>query len=656
MLLETWKAAELTVGKGQNRFTMSRGSFRYRKRTYQKIRLTRTGIEETENGFTVLFKDNRNARYGLNVEQRDGRIFVSYVPSKSGRKWNRFWVTLPTEKDEHIYGCGETYSEFDLKGKRTRIWVAEHQNTLRISDKIIREKIVGKRPDFALPYHRYESYYVQPTYVSSRGYYLHADLHRYAEFDFRDPGRIILHTQEEPRFICEEKNSYEEISERLTDLLGRQRQLPDWVYDGAILAMQGGTETIEEKLNRALESGVKVCGIWSQDWCGCRRTGFGYQVMWNWQWDRELYPDLDEKIREWKKKGVHFLGYINPFLALEKDLYKEASEKGYCVKTRDGQDYLVKITTFPAAMVDFTNPEAYQWYKDIIRKNMIELGLSGWMADFGEYLPVDSVLYSGEDPAAIHNDWPAIWAKLNEEVIRECGRENEIFYFTRAGYTGTLKHSPMMWTGDQHVDWSMDDGLPSVIPATLSLAMSGFGVTHSDAGGYTTIMHIKRSKELLMRWVEMNAFSPLLRTHEGNQPVNNVQFDADEDTLTHMAWMSWLHYSLKEYLQKLIRENAERGIPVMRPVFYHYDEDWAYEEKTEYLLGRDMLVAPVYREGARKRTVRLPDDEWIHLFSGKEYGKGSHKIEAPISCPPVFVRKGTEMEQWYRSIQEELIR
>ena len=111
MLLETWKAAELTVGKGQNRFTMSRGSFRYRKRTYQKIRLTRAGIEETENGFTVLFKDNRNARYGLNVEQRDGRIFVSYVPSKSGRKWNRFWVTLPTEKDEHIYGCGETYSE-----------------------------------------------------------------------------------------------------------------------------------------------------------------------------------------------------------------------------------------------------------------------------------------------------------------------------------------------------------------------------------------------------------------------------------------------------------------------------------------------------------------------------------------------------------------
>ena len=56
----------------------------------------------------------------------------------------------------------------------------------------------------------------------------------------------------------------------------------------------------------------------------------------------------------------------------------------------------------------------------------------------------------------------------------------------------------------------------------------------------------------------------------------------------------------------------------MRPVFYHYDEDWAYQEKTEYLLGRDMLVAPVYREGARKRTVRLPDDQWIHLFSGKE--------------------------------------
>ncbi len=654
MLLNVWKAAQLSVGMGQNHFTMNRGSFRYRKRIRTRKKLVKDGIEQLTDGFNLVFHDDRNTVYKLNVVEKQGRIHVNLLNGNETEKWNRYWISIPAYKNEHIYGCGETYSEFDLKGKKVRIWVAEHQNALRISDKIIREKISGKRPDFKLPFRRYESYYVQPTFVSTRGFYLHVNCHRYAEFDFRDSNRIVLHLQETPSIICQEAKSYPELSEKLTGLLGRQKELPDWIYDGAILAMQGGTEVLEEKLAKALDSGIKVCGIWSQDWCGCRRTGFGYQVMWNWQWDSELYPGLDEKIREWKEKGVHFLGYINPFLALEKDLYKEASAKGYCVKTKDGRDYLVKITTFPAAMIDFTNPEAYQWYKNIIKNNMIGFGLSGWMADFGEYLPVDAVLYSEEDAAAIHNDWPAIWARMNEEAIRECGKENEIFFFTRAGYTGTVKHSAMMWTGDQHVDWSMDDGLPSVIPATLSLAMSGFGVTHSDAGGYTTVMHIKRSKELLMRWEEMNAFSPLLRTHEGNQPVNDFQFDGDEEALAQMARMSRIHLSLKNYLKKLVRENAEKGIPVIRPVFYHYDEDWAYTEKTEYLLGRDILVAPVYREGATKRQVILPKDEWIHLFSGREYGKGSFEIEAPMGYPPVFVRKDAVEEQWYKELQEGL--
>ena len=648
MLLERWKEAELTVGNGENRFTMNRGSFRYRNRILKKKTLTRKGVEELENGFRVLFSDGILTHI-LSVTDEKGMVKVNYLsPEGSRDTWNRYWISIPASAKEHIYGCGETYSELDLKGQKVRIWVAEHQNALRISDKIIREKILGKKPDYKLPFRRYESYYAQPTFVSSEGYYLHADIHGYAEFDFRDSKRTVLYLQETPSFVMEEGNSFEELSEKLTALLGRQRELPDWIYDGAILAMQGGTAVLEEKLQKALDSGIKVCGIWSQDWCGCRRTGFGYQVMWNWEWDRELHPDLDKKIPEWKEKGVHFLGYINPFMALEKNIYKEASEKGYCVKTKEGTDYLVKITTFPAAMIDFTNPEAYDWYKGIIKKNMIEFGLSGWMADFGEYLPVDAVLYSGEDAYRIHNDWPAIWAKMNREAIEECGKEKEIFFFTRAGYTGTLKHSAMMWTGDQHVDWSMDDGLPSVIPATLSLAMSGFGVTHSDAGGYTTVMHIKRSKELLMRWEEMNAFSPLLRTHEGNQPVNDVQFDADEETLGQMAKMSKIHASLKDYLKELVKENAEKGTPVMRPVFYHYDEDWAYTEKTEYLLGRDMLVAPVYREGAIERSVRLPADKWIHLFSGKEYEGGSHYIAAPMGCPPVFIRKGSTLEQWHK--------
>lgn len=637
------------VSKGENHFTMSRGSFRYKQKISKKTQLTCSNKEKIENGYQLSYVDAKGKVICEFLVKIKGTQ-INVTTEKADEDYNRYWITFSTNPEEHIYGCGETYSKLDLKGENVRIWVAEHQNTRRISTKIIKEKIFGKHPEKTLSFDKYESYYAQPTFVSSDKYFVHCNVNAYSEFDFRKGNQITLYFQEKPEIIIDSGDSFTEVSEKLTALLGRQRELPSWIYDGVILGMQEGTEIVSQKIEKAKKANIPVTGVWCQDWSGCRRTGFGYQVMWNWKWDEELYPDLDKKIKEWKQEGIHFLGYINPFMAIEKELYEYATAHGYCVKDKEGKDYLVTITTFPAAMIDFTNPEAYSWFKSLIKENMIGLGMDGWMADFGEYLPVDSVLYSGEDPAIIHNQWPAIWAKMNKEAIEECGKQEEIFFFTRAGHTGTIQDSSMMWTGDQHVDWSIDDGLPSVIPATLSLAMSGYGITHSDAGGYTTIMHMRRGKELLLRWEEMNVFSPLLRTHEGNQPVNNVQFDSDEELLQQMSRCAHMHVKLKKYLQECVKEESEKGTPVMRPIFYHYDEKWAYEEKTEYLLGRDLLIAPVYKEGERERVCYLPKDNWVHLFSGNEYNGGIVKVNAPIGQPPVFIRKDSKHYEELREL------
>ena len=628
------KNMEMTIGYGTNHFRMSRGSFHYRKLVRWRRDLVRKNCEITEDGFVLTFRDEKEqCDYHMDVTVHDGRYDIAMREDPA--KINRYWVRLPCGIDEHFYGCGETYSRFDLKGERVRIFVAEHQNTRRISRKIIHDKVIGHDPEKDLRFSAYESYYAQPTFVSSRRYYLHADTVRYAEFDFRKDRQLSLRLQERPVFHMESGSTFPEVSEKLSRLLGSYGKLPEWLYDGVILAIQEGCTAVDERLNKALEAGVKVNGVWSQDWCGCRRTGFGYQVMWNWEADEELYPDLKNRIREWNAKGVRFLGYINPFMAIEKPLYKYASEHGYCVKNKKGEDYMVTITTFPAAMIDFTNPEAYAWYKDLIRKNMIGIGMSGWMADFGEYLPVDCVLYEG-DPKALHNQWPAIWAKMNREVIEECGVRDEVFFFMRAGNTGSVADAACMWTGDQHVDWSKDDGLPSVIPASLSLGMSGQTIVHSDAGGYTTIMHMTRSKELLMRWEEMNAFSPLFRLHEGNQPSRNAQFDSDEELLEHLAKQSRIHAALKPYLLKLEAE-AQQGIPMIRPLFYHYDSNYDYDKA--YMLGRDLLVAPVRKQGRTDRHVVFPDDEWVDLATGREYKKGTYLVEAPMGRIPVFCRK-----------------
>lgn len=681
-LSENLQKIHLRIGFGENHFTMERGSFSYDESfIYQKdldlvqvLPDTPDSGEKTEveqnAGWTLVYEDpEAPVEYLLRLTEENGNEVLTYLGAR-GKKGsdilvkpllpNRFFITIPSDASEHFYGCGETYSEWDLKGQKVRIFTAEHQNSKRIAEKVEKIRKIREGSErgaeegvkegsavsgyggnaFKLPFDQYESYYVQPTVVSSEKYFLHCDTDRFMQFDFTKEDSTTLYLQQEPRIILGSAPSFPELSRKLRDLIGGQRRLPDWVFDGVIAATQRGCDEVDKKIRHLKEAGVSVCGIWCQDWCGCRNNTFGYQVMWNWSYDKDLYPDLPERIKGWKEEGVRFLGYINPFIALERDLYQVAHDKGYLVKNEQGEDYLVTITVFPAAMIDFTNPEAYDWYKQLIKENMIGIGLSGWMADFGEYLPTDAVLYNGEPAENWHNRWPAIWAKLNREAIEESGMEEEIFFFMRAGFTGSVKDSLMMWTGDQHVDWSMDDGIGSVIPATLSLAMSGFGMAHSDAGGYTTNDYMKRSDELLMRWEEMNVFSPVMRFHEGNQPWNNVQFDDSSALLEHLKGCADLHVKLKPYLKKCMEELVTDALPVQRPLFYHYEEEEAYTVTDEYLLGRDMLIAPVIEEGKTSREVYLPEDEWQDYWNGETYKGGHYLIEAPLGRIPVFVRTG----------------
>ena len=642
--------APLRAGCGKTDYAMTRGSFTIRDKALSvkplPIRTVRAEGEKT----AELTFDEGTALLTI----RGCRLTVDL------RGWegcNRMFLDLPADKDEHVYGTGETFSEFDLRGQKVNVWVAEHQNAKMISRKFLKIKFGLTIADRKQNFSRYETYYAQPTFLSSRKYYFHAHTTARCVFDFTKPHTHTLRIDSISSFCIGFGDSFEDLLEDLTDLLGRQPTLPDWVYDGAILGIQGGTETMLRKIDTCLAHGMPVAGAWIQDWEGRRVTAFGKQLMWNWEWDRELYPGLDKAVADLRQRNIRVLGYCNPFLAIEKPLYKEASAKGYCVKDQNGADYLVTITTFPAAMVDLTNPDAWDWLKNIIKTNMIGFGLAGWMADFGEYLPTDCVLFSGEDAQLVHNTWPARWAQLNREALEETDNLGKLLFFTRAGYTETPRYSVMMWNGDNHVDFSADNGLPSVIPAMLSLACSGFGLSHSDTGGYTTFGKMRRSEELYMRWCEMNAFSPLLRSHEGNNPDLNAQFDASETVLHHQAKMSRIHRLLKPYLQAAVQYNARKGVGVVRPLFFHYDETRAYTECTEYLLGRDILVAPVLKQGAVRRQVYLPRDEWIELSSGRSLGGGTLSVDAPLGMIPVFYRKNADkmLHQIMEDIRHEIL-
>ncbi|MBZ4654606.1 MAG: family 31 glycosyl hydrolase, alpha-glucosidase [Peptococcaceae bacterium] len=639
----------LSIGRGQGTYSMDRGNFTIEENLSEKIPLTEYEIlEQKEERVMIRFSNQKLWAVIVEFIAKGNFLEIMFTDEdESASLHNRFWIRMPASHDECIYGCGEQFSELNLRGKKVPLWVSE-QGTGRNKKTYttFQADTQGKGGgDW------YTTYFPQPTFVSTSRYFCHVEDSHYMEFDFRNPSYHELAIWGIPqKIVIGTGPTMLALLEQLTGYLGRQPELPDWAYDGVWLGLQGGTEIVLDKLKKAQEHGLKVTALWCQDWQGKRITSFGKQLMWNWKYDENMYPDLPETIRQLNAQGIRFLGYINPYLAVEGHLFKEASEKGYLVKNKAGEDYLVVSTTFPFGTVDLTNPAAFEWIKNVIKQNMIGIGLSGWMADFAEYLPTDAVLFAG-DAEELHNRWPALWAKANREAVEEAGKLGEAAFFTRSGYSGTSRYSTMMWAGDQMVDWSLDDGLPSVIPAALSLGYSGFGISHSDIGGYTSLFGVKRTKELFMRWAEHAAFTPIMRTHEGNRPDDCWQFDSDEETLLHFARMSRIYTKLKPYLKEAVKENALRGIPVMRHPYLHYEDDKELHTlKYQYLLGRDLLVAPVIEENKETWRAYLPQDTWVHLWSGQEYGGGYWEVPAALGFIPVFYRKSSP----YRALFEEI--
>jgi len=202
----------------------------------------------------------------------------------------------------------------------------------------------------------------------------------------------------------------------------------------------------------------------------------------------------------------------------------------------------------------------------------------------------------------------------------------------------------LLWAGDQSVDFSRHDGLVTVICGALSSGMLGNAFHHSDIGGYTSLFGNTRTPELIQRWAEMAAFTPVMRTHEGNRPRDNLQIDQDETVLRHFARMTRIYRHLAPYLRALSQQASARGWPVQRPLFLHFEHDeHAYEIQDQYLYGPDLLIAPVHTAGAQEWSAYLPQgEEWEHLWSGRRWEGGRRvSVPAPLGEPPVFVRIGS---------------
>mgnify|MGYP001224374705 CR=1 FL=1 len=567
--------------------------------------------------------------------------------------FNRLFLSYQTNKAEHFFGFGEQFSYFDLKGRRVPLFTSE-QGIGRGAQPIT----LGANLQAGAGGNWSTTYIPIPFYLTNQMRALFLENTEYTVFDLRQINRVQIQTwSQEMRGRIIAGDTPAELIYEFTSYAGRMKPLPDWILGGAVVGMQGGTPRVREVWAQLEDSDTPVAAFWLQDWVGHRLTSFGKQLWWNWVLDEERYPEWDALLSDLQAADIRVMIYTSPFLAdasekpdVQINLYQEALQAGYLVKNQAGDPYLVQNTDFSAGMLDLTNPDAVAWFQDVLRQNLLGVGASGWMADFGEGLPYDAVLFDGRTGAEYHNQYPVDWAQLNRQVVDEATEIDPVF-FTRAGFTQSPAYSTLFWEGDQLVSWDAQDGIQSAVTGLLSSGVSGLAFNHSDIGGYTTItnpiMNYHRSKELLMRWMELSAFTTIYRTHEGNRPDENAQFYSDAEAMTQFARMAKIYQAWEFYRRDLVDTAAQTGLPVVRSLFIEYPTDPRFWENDcrQFIIGSELLVAPVLQADVQKVTVELPVGRWVHLWTGQVYGAAnvgtSVQVDAPMGLPAVFYPEGS---------------
>ncbi len=583
------------------------------------------------------------------------------VPAAATAAEVGLWTELAWQRElgAKQFGLGVQFSRLDMAGRRVPVLTAE-QGVGR-----------GAQPITFLANLKggaggrwWSTYAPAPVVLGTdlRGLYL-TDTHP-CQFDFRAPGRssvrLYAPALSARAFAAPSPSALLEVYTRFS---GRMEPLPDWVHGGAIVGLQGGPEKAERIVADLQRHGAPVAAVWLQDWVGNRKVGFGQRLWWDWQLDRQRYPDWDAMRERLARAGVVPMIYVNPFLADMTDrpgdrpaLYDVAEAAGYFVKRADGSTYATDQGDFKAGLMDLSNPEAREWYLETLTSKIGETGALGWMADFGEGLPLDAVL-AGGTALEWHNHYPQAWAELNAELRQRLAaasglRPSDYVTFFRSGYSRSPAHARLFWLGDQTVTWDRHDGLASALTGLLSSGFSGFALQHSDVGGYTSTVpplpKLVRDRELLARWGELMAFSPVLRTHEGNRPSLNVQVYDDETTLADYARAAKLHAAWRPLRARLMAEAAASGLPVVRHAWLAYPDDpRSTAIDRQFFLGPDLLVAPVLQRGAASVSAYLPkgSGSWLHVLSGDLHDASDGRwvtVPAPLGQPGLLVRTGAE--------------
>lgn len=554
-----------------------------------------------ESPFHVEFRDHTGRLLTKTVHHSDHAesTYTPVLPFSYVRRASDYSRSMSAafslEPDEKIFGCGESFTQFNKRGQKVVLWTDDANG---VQNETMYKPI--------------------PFFMSSRGYgmFMHTSTPITCDFGkyFNNVTSLMIGDDELDLFVF--LGAPKEILNEYTNLTGKAQMPPLWSFGLWMSRITYFSEADGRNVAALLRKNEVPCDVIHFD------TGwFGTDWRCDYKFAEERFKDPVKMINDLKKDGFHISLWQLPYFTPKNILFNELVTKNLAVRDKKGN------IPYEDATLDFSNPETVKWYQEKIRA-LIQQGVGAIKVDFGEAAPATGIYHSGRDGFYEHNLYPLRYNKAVAEVTKQVSGENIIW--ARSAWAGSQRY-PLHWGGDAA---NTNSAMSTTLRAGLSFGLSGFSFWSHDIGGFV----LKTPEDIYRRWAPFGMLSSHTRTH-GAPPKEPWEYG--DAFLKDFRLATELRYKLMPYIYAQSKDCTERGLPMLRALFVEYPDDpgsWLIDD--QYLFGKDILVAPMI-ENTPSRNVYLPPGTWIDYQTGQSYAGGWHKIK-PGTIPVVMlIREGS---------------
>lgn len=364
--------------------------------------------------------------------------------------------------------------------------------------------------------------------------------------------------------------------------------------------------------------------------------------------DNDRFPRLEELTRELEADGVKTVAILDCGVKKDKNypVYTSGLQENAFCTLPDGKPLTGLVWPGESVYPDFTHPAARRWWGEQYPK-LLDLGVAGIWHDMNEptsfsawgdpTLPLPTQHFfdgRGGDHREGHNLYGFLMARAGWEALRKHRPERRPWLITRSAWAGFQRYT-WNWTGDTETSWA---SLKQTIPTVINLGLSGQPFSGPDVGGFSG----SPDAEMYTRWFQMAAFLPFFRTHAAWDTPRREPWAFGEPYTSIMREFLRLRYRLMPYFYTLAWQAAQSGLPMVRPVCWpDWSDESLWEVHDEFLLGDDLLVAPIVEANSRGRRVALPPGKWQPFWGGEPLsGPATVEVSTKLERIPLFVRAG----------------